>query len=616
MFLRRHWLGLTLALLLGGFLAAPRWYLLATSPPEGARIQVAPWAASDMGYDLALFSPAIRDAYDGSRNFASFYDVTRKDVPTPPGVPWLEAIGLFGRVTGSIFSSLAVVTTLTAVAAFLLLYAMSLELTGQRRLAAAVLPIVAMATGMLVQAGGILPLRHPDVFRAVFTVNPEREFQAWFRFLPPAIPLPVFLATAIAIPRAIEGGRRRWIAAAGLLLALMIYTYLFYWTAMAVALAAWCAWLAYRRDWHTLRRLLVIGAIAAAVAAPELAARVNDAVALPADARARFGKDALGVNTGQFVAVAQRFAVGLPFLFVLLRGSERNRFYIAIFLAPLALDLITGLQPQPEHNVTQVWHVFAIPAFIAGGADLALMLPRRLVRPASWAVAVLAVGGVVYLGAFQLRATREVQASFAMPADERAAFDWINANVRDTQTVVSPSVNTNMLLPALTPAGRYLEDGFFSRISDDEIIDRFLRAQAAFGYSEQDVFARLDPANGYATTDRSVPAAQLERHFEDSAAYFSFNWEITRPERITARLPEWRARYRALLTQSNVLGAYQADYLFCGRRERYWNAVRPAPGTYVTVAFRQGAATIYRLTTSSDPRAQLFRGCAVPPEQP
>lgn len=609
MFLRRHWLGLALSLLLGGFLVAPRWYLLATSPPEGARIQVAPWAASDMGYDLALFSPAIRDAFDGSRSFWSFYDVSRKDVPTPPGIPWIEAIGLFGRVTGSIFSSLAIVTTLSAVAAFLLLYAMSLELTGERRLAAAILPIVAMATGMFVQAGGILPLRHPDVFRAVFTVNPQREFQAWFRFLPPAIPLPVFLATAIAIPRAIEGGRRLWIGGAGLLLALMIYTYLFYWSAMAVALVAWLLWLSWRRDWHTLRRLVVIGVIAAVVAAPELAARINDAFALPADARARFGKDALGIGTGQFVSVAQRFAVGLPFLFVLLRGPERNRFYLAIFLAPLALDLTTGLVPQPEHYVTQVWHVFAIPAFIAGGAELALMLPRRLVRPAAWAVAVLAVGGVVYLGTFQLRATREVQASFAMPADEQAAFDWINVNVRDDQTVVSPSVNTNMLLSPLTPAGRYLEDGFFTRISDDEIIDRFLRAQAAFGYSVQDVFARLDPANGYPTTDRSVPADQLERHFEDSATYFSFNWEIIRPERIAARLPEWRARYRALLNQPNVLGAYQANYLYCGRRERYWPAVNPAPGTYVTVAFQQGEATIYRLTTASDPQAQLFRGC-------
>lgn len=608
-FVGRHWLGLTLALVLAGCLAGPRWWLLATSPPEGARVQVSPWAASDIGYDLALFSPAIRDAYDGSVGFTSFYDVTRRDVPTPPGIPWLEAIGLLGRLTGSPFSALAVVTTLTAAFAFLLLYAMSLELTGERRLAAAVLPIVAMAIGMFVQAGGILPLRHFDVLRPILTVSPHREFHAWYRFVPPSIPLPVFLGAAIAIPRAVEGGRKRWIAIAALALALLIYTYLFYWSAMAVALGAWCAWLTYRREFHTLRRLLLIGAIAALLAAPELAARVHDAFALPADARARFGKESLGIDPGQFSAAAQRLAIGLPFLFVLLRGPERNRFYVALFVVPLALDVTTGIVPQPEHYVTQVWHVFALPAFIAGTADLAIMVPRRWVRPAAWAVAALAVVGTVYVAAFQVRATREVQAEFAMPADERAAFDWIESHVSDRETVVSPSVNTNMLLPAMTPAHRYLEDGFFTRVSDDEIIDRFLRAQAAFGYSADDVFQRLDPGHGYPTSDKSVPQDQLERHFEDSAAYFSFNWEITHPGRIDDRVPEWRTRYAALLAEPNVLHAYPADYLFCGHRERYWAAVQPAPGTYVTVAFHQGEATVYRLADPKDPQARPFRGC-------
>jgi hypothetical protein len=196
-----------------------------------------------------------------------------------------------------------------------------------------------------------------------------------------------------------------------------------------------------------------------------------------------------------------------------------------------------------------------------------------------------------------------------MPSDERAAFDWIETHVRDDQTVVSPSVNTNMLLPAMTPAGRYLQDGFFTRVSDDEIIDRFLRAQAAFGYSEEDVFKRLDPENGYPTTDKAVPQDELERHFEDSAAYFSFNWEITHPERIAERLPEWRQRYEALLQENDVLAAYPADYLFCGHRERYWPATHPAPGTYVTVAFQRGDAIVYALAKESDPGARPFTGC-------
>ncbi|HYM14911.1 MAG TPA: hypothetical protein VEZ14_05090 [Dehalococcoidia bacterium] len=608
-FVRRHWLGLAAALLLTSALAGPRWYLLASSPPDGARIQVAPWAASDIGYDLALFSPAIRDAYDGSVNFASFYNPTRRDVPTPPGIPWLEAIGLFGRVTGSPFSSLAVVTTLTALASLVLLYMLALELFADRRIAAATLPIAVMLIGILVQAGGVLPLRHPDVLRPILTIDPRREFHAWYRFVPPSIPLPVFLAVAIAIPRAVESGHRRWLALAIGALALLIYTYLFYWSAMAVALAGWCTWLLYRGEYQTLRRVLAIGVVASLLAAPELAARLHDAVALPADARARFGKEAFGIGTGQLTAVAQRLVIGLPFLYPLLRGPERNRFYIALFLAPLALDLTTGIVPQPEHYVTQVWHVFALPAFIAGAASLVVIAPRGWLRPAAVAAGALAVLGIVYAAAFQARATYEAEASFSMPSDERAAFNWIETNVRDNQTVVSPSVDTNMLLPAMTPARRYLDDGFFTRVSDDEIIDRFLRAQAAFGYSESDVFARLDPANGYPTSDKTVPPDQLERHFDLSAAYFLFNWEITTPARVSERMPAWRQRYEKLLTEPHVLSAFPADFLFCGHRERFWPAVHPAPGTYVTVAFQQGQAIVYKLTSSADPDARPFSGC-------
>jgi hypothetical protein len=421
--------------------------------------------------------------------------------------------------------------------------------------------------------------------------------------------LSVFFACAIAIPKAVESGRRAWIVVAALVLALLVYTYLFYWSAMAVALIAWCAWLAYRRDYVALRRVITLGVVAVIVAAPELAARVHDAFALPADAQSRFGKESLGIDPGQFMSVAQRFAMGIPFLFMLMRGPERNRFYIALFVTPLVLDVTTGVVPQPEHYITQVWHVFALPAFIAGGAALARELLRDHARPASIAFGALAVVGVAYLAVFQVRTTAIVQDQFSMDTDEHAAFEWIDAHVSDRETVVSPSVNTNMLLPSLTPASRYISDGFFIRLQDDEIIDRFLRAQAAFGYSENDVFARLDPANGYPTSDTSVPEDDLELHFELSAAYYLFNWEITHPDKIEARLPEWRTRYRQLLSDVNVLAPYQADYLFCGHRERFWRPDHVPRGTFVQVMFRQGDAAVYRVVPPNAEGAHEFQGC-------
>jgi hypothetical protein len=369
-FARRHAPGICLALLLTAFLAGPRWWLLATAPPEGARVQVSPWGASDMGYDLALFAPSMRDAYDGSVSIQTLYDASRDDVPTPPGIPWLYAIGVIGRATGDTFSALALVTTLTALASLLLLYVLAYELTGNRWAAAAVLPVVVMAIGIFVQAGGLLPLRHWDVLRPAITVHSGREFHAWYRFVPPSIPLPVFFACVLTIPRAVEGGRRLWMALAALALALLVYTYLFYWSAMAVALIAWCTWLAYRRDYVALRRLLAVGAVAAVLAAPELAARVHDALALPADARSRFGQESLGLDSGQFVNAAQRFAMGVRSCTCCSAARAKSLLHRPARHAACA-RCDDGHRPAAEHYVTQVWHVFALPAFIAGGAALA-----------------------------------------------------------------------------------------------------------------------------------------------------------------------------------------------------------------------------------------------------
>ncbi len=606
---RRHWPGIALILLLTAAVAGPRWWLLSTSPPEGQRIQVAPWAASDMGYDLALFSPYIRDAFDGDTTLHAAFNLGDRDLSTPPGSLWLAAIGAVGRITGDPFSGLALVTTLTAAAALLLLYVLALALTGSRLAAAAALPLAALFVGVIVQAGGILPLRHGHVLRAVLSADGGRELHAWFRFLPPSVPLPVFLACALAVPRAAETGRPAWMIAATLALALLIYTYLFYWSAMAVALLLWCAWLWYRRDFTMLRRVLIIGVAASLVASPEIAGRVKDAFTLPADAAHRFGRGARGIDTGQLSGVLQRFAISVPFLWALLRGPERNRLYALLLVVPLGLDLTTGLVPQPEHYVTQVWHVFALPALIAGSAELWSMAPGMWRRPAAVAIGALAAAGVVYVAAMQVHATKHTQAQYSMPADDAAAFDWMDAHLHGDDVVVSPSVNTNMLLVALTPASRYIDDGFFSRLSDDEIIDRFLRAQAAFGYSADDVFARLDPANGYPTSDQGIAGADLERHFEESSAYFLFNWEITHPDLIADRLPAWRQRYASLLAQRDVLSAHNAGYLFCGHRERFWAAAAPTPGTYVRLSFRQGDAAIYQIVDASAQGAQEFEGC-------
>jgi hypothetical protein len=278
--------------------------------------------------------------------------------------------------------------------------------------------------------------------------------------------------------------------------------------------------------------------------------------------------------------------------------------------------------PQPGHFIDFVWPTFALPAFLAGGTELFRMLDASWQRVALAALSVLAVASGAWFATFQVRAERQVDPAFSMRTDERAAFEWIDSNLTPDDVVVSPSISTNLYLAAMTPAQRYILEAFVADPTDDQIVDRYLRTSAAFGYSADDTFARLDPYDTCRPGERVcedtasnfpfrsvLPFSEREADLEWSMAYYLLNWEIVQPTRITERIPRWKDDFARIDAEPDPLAGQHAEYLYCGPRERLWPASHPASGLYATVAFEQGDAAVYRLANPSDPGAEAFRGC-------
>jgi hypothetical protein len=212
----------------------------------------------------------------------------------------------------------------------------------------------------------------------------------------------------------------------------------------------------------------------------------------------------------------------------------------------------------------------------------------------------------------QGRAIVETDAAFAISNDEDGMFSWIRANIEDDETIVSPSITTNLLLASLTPASQYLSEGGFSMAEDEELIDRILRAQAAYGYTEDEAFSRLDvhgEFDGFPVNDATGSTAEKEEELEDYLAFFTFSFEITDQNAFQNRADSWRTRYRGLLLQDDVLGPYPADYLYCGHRERFYVTQPPAPGTYVRLAYQSGDVMLFQIVDQSVAGATEFAGC-------
>ena len=317
----------------------------------------------------------------------------------------------------------------------------------------------------------------------------------------------------------------------------------------------------------------------------------------------------LRLHTEWIRAVIQRLVLGVPLIYLGLRGPQVNRFYVCLYLAPLLPASTKDWLPQTDHYIFHTWSSFAIPLAIAGSVEGYRMLPQSVRPAATAALGTLAVLGAVYFTAIQVRAAHQIDETYAMAPDEYAAFQWIERNLGEEDTVVTPSWVTTQQVANLTAASTYIASGSLTRIPNEEIAERYMRVSAAYGIEEDTVFYRIDPAREAPSNDRKVPGNSLERHYDESSSYYLFNEATSKPRLITDQFPEWRQKYTGLLTATNVLGAYDSDYLFCGRRERFWPTGQVAPGTWVEDAFRQGNAAVLRIVPEGTQGARAFVGC-------
>ncbi len=612
--LRRHSAGILVALLLAATLVLPRWWVIASDPAEGVRVPLSPYGAGAIGYDETLYTSSVRQAYDGQIPVSDPYLETHADSTPQRSAAPHELIGVFGRVTGNTFSALAIATTIAAVCALLALYVMLYRITGSRLAAVALIPLILMAIHVLNQAEGILPLRHKDVAEPLFRVDPLREFHAWTRFPSPILLLAPFFVGVIAFPRAAETGNRRWLVLATLTLSAMIYTYSYYWTAFGLALLLWLGVIILRRERTEAMRVAGMGVAAILIALPEVIILITAARELPVDARDRVGLLPLGIDTSMAMTVLQRLVIGIPFIVALwLRRRSADLFYIALFVSPLMLVSVTGLVPQTWHYHTQIWGVFAIPAVVAGGAALfARDEFTRVARPAGVALVAVAAVAFAYVVVLQVRAVVQTDDAYAVSSDEDAAFAWMRANLESEDTVVSPSITTNLYLASLSPTAQYLSEGGFSVATDAELTDRILRAQAAFGLSETQAFGRLNvhgEDGGFPVHDATGTPAALEQGLEQYLAFYTFSFEITDQDAFRDRVDSWRPTYRALLAGEGVLAAHPADYLYCGHRERALTDTSVVTGTYVRLAYQSGDVKVYEVADPLSSNTSEFEGC-------
>ena len=145
-------------------------------------------------------------------------------------------------------------------------------------------------------------------------------------------------------------------------------------------------------------------------------------------------------------------------------------------IAGLNLQLVTGFNVQANKHYT---HMVIQPALIIMGMAVLLALTARFRKhwPAAW-------GAALFIALFSLSAAVQVTAALnsadahrVFPADARL-FAWLERDTAPDDVVATTDLALATELPVFTHNYTLLANGTRSSGSDDEILDRFLLADA------------------------------------------------------------------------------------------------------------------------------------------
>jgi len=258
-----------------------------------------------------------------------------------------------------------------------------------------------------------------------------------------------FLRRSSRGDRASQGagdGSRRWMATAiGVDRAARLYVCLLL-EALGAALAAWMVVLLLRVSGIEARRLLLVGGMAALIALPELLVVVWRAVTAATSVIARL--DPFGIDTSLAATIGHGCSSRYHFCSRCC-ASVAQQLYVALFMTPLRTLAVAGVVPQQLHYQTQCGCVRD------SGSSLA---ERRSHRGFAWGGAARGVCGprrdcLAHCLRRGVAGRHPANCDGSSYRTRERRVRRMRAHLSDRDTVVSPSISTNLLLASLTPSG-------------------------------------------------------------------------------------------------------------------------------------------------------------------
>lgn len=478
-FLKRHWIGIVLAILIGIVIAAPPfvWHF-----SEG-------YKGIDMMKTNTEFHyiAQIQEIYDGdhlARN-PFFEDLKNTPYLFPPFSPNL--IAGFGKLFSlnpveAVMVTRFIFTTLLA----FLIYLFAERLT-KNRFVAWTAPAVIMLGYQMINPSHILKIFNFGKFSG------EGTFIDYGRPINPQVGSLLFFAYLLAFWFFLQDSTRAWKKgiASAVLLGLSFYTYLFTWTFIFSLNGFLFLIYAWKKDWVRVKKIAWVSLGAVVLAIPYF---MNTWIASHhpwyQESSVRFGF----VHTRDWHVSQLIIGAFAVFLLLYKKLDEDIRlFFTAVFFASILAEnenVITGLYVFNDHYH---WYYVTPLILIIFLVMLFALMSQIKARP----VVVYSIAtALLVLSFYDGIRTQVISYAYAAPEvanEERYTpiIEWLNARTPKESTVFA-SYPLMRMIPALTHNNVYFDGtGIYTLVSDERLLHAYLVPVYLQGIPKENIEAYL-----------------------------------------------------------------------------------------------------------------------------
>lgn len=489
-----------------------------------------------------------------------------RNQPMPYSLLPTEAEVLLARCFSSVAAAQIFCCFLFPAIAAWLLMELFLELDASIPLAAllALLTLVMSFSARTLEIGMRDLLRHGLHSGFIETLQASRNPN-------PNMTFPLFLGALLALAAALRRRSGKFALLAGILGGLLFYSYIYY----AIAWAAVVALLTLAvllRDRASLRPSLVALATTIAMAVPFLlwvrAAKKSGGYIYRSD---RLGMIRTHLPPAHDAKLSVALAVCLVLLWLAWRwlaaaqlsaANDRARFanIVALLFGCAAaggilgmnMELLTGSDVQFEHHFP---HMVIQPALILLAIVVLLSATalRQIRLPRPWP-------GLLFLFLFAACAATQVEAGVnSAPLHrvvpwEHTLFHWLNHNTQPGDVVATTSLELAVYMPLYSQDYSLMVDGSRTSASDQEIIDRYLLAEALTGAPASTIASDL--GIGARPGRASAPWKSYPAFFFEHSADLA-NPSALKPAVIQAALSKYRS-----MNVAEEVKRFRVDYLY------------------------------------------------------